>query len=115
MLLGPGGEWKLLVSLPESLLGHPRAPGLAGRSRLRSQRGFSTFGCLCHRSQPGCAWSRQELPPAHICELSMEPFECKHKTPVSQGLGEGKGTEASLVATPLGCQRLPEAGQAAAV
>lgn len=112
---GPGGEWKLLVSLPEGLPGRLRGPGLAVRSRLRSWRGFLTFGRLCHRSQSGCAWSRQELPPARICELSMEPFECEHKTPVSQGLGEGTGTEASLVATPFACQRLPGAGQAAAV
>lgn len=45
----------------------------------------------------------------------MEPFECEHKTPVSQGLGEGGAKEASLVATPLGCQNLPEARQAATV
>lgn len=115
MLLGPGGKWKPLVSLLECLLGHLRTPGLAVGSRLRSWRGFLTFGWLCHRSQPGCAWSRTRAAPARICELSMEPFECEHKTPVSQGLGEGRGTEANLVATPLGCQKLPEAGQAAAV
>lgn len=49
----------------------------------------------------------QEPTPACICELSMESFECEHKTPVSQGLGEGRGKEANLVATPLGCQSLP--------
>lgn len=115
MLLGPGGKRTLLVSLPECLLGHLRTPGLAVRSRLWSRRGFLTFGWLCHRSQPGCAWSRTRAAPARMCELSVEPFECEHKTPVSQGLGEGRGMEANLVATPLGCQRLPEAGQAAAV
>lgn len=31
----------------------------------------------------------QERTPACIFEPSMEPFECEHKTPVSQGLGEG--------------------------
>lgn len=45
----------------------------------------------------------------------MEPFECEHKTPVSQGLGEGAGKEARLVATPVGCQSVAEAGQAATV
>lgn len=53
--------------------------------------------------------------PARICEQSMEPFECEHKTPVSQGSGEGAGKEARLVATPLGCQSVAEAGQAATV
>lgn len=57
----------------------------------------------------------QEPTLARICELSMEPFECEHKTPVSPGLREGGGKEASRVATPLGCQSLPEAGQAAAL
>lgn len=45
----------------------------------------------------------------------MEPFECEHKTPVSPGLREGGGKDANRVATPLRCQSLPEAGQAATV
>lgn len=45
----------------------------------------------------------------------MESFECEHKTPVSQGLGEGRGKEANLVATPLQCQSLPESRQTATV
>lgn len=40
----------------------------------------------------------------------MESFECEHKTPVSQGLGEGGGKEANL-ATRM--PEPPEAGQAA--
>lgn len=48
----------------------------------------------------------REPTPSRICALSMGPFECEHKTPVSPGLREGGGKEADRVATSLGCQRL---------
>lgn len=66
-----------------------------------------TFGWLCHPVDQTVPGTGQEPTPACIFEPSMEPFECEHKTPVSQGLGEGRGKEANLVATPLGCQSLP--------
>ena len=74
-------------------------PGRQGPApELSGWQGPLTFGWLCHSSRPGCARSRtgagQELTPARICELSMEPFECEHKTPVSLGLrGGGEGSQ----------------------
>lgn len=90
------GVAALLLAGPCGLLAKERArpwlhPGPRGgcRDRLQARPGPLAFGWLCHPVDQTVPGTEQEPTPACVSELSMEPFECEHKTPVSQAWGRG--------------------------